>query len=76
MARASALHAEGHRFDSDILHHGGRENMSHGKLRWIIIITTDRDDVTGFCFRQKVFSWFAINTSALKFALRVASQVL
>lgn len=25
LARASALHAEGHRFDSDILHQSGRE---------------------------------------------------
>ena len=29
MARASALHAEGHRFDSDILHHN-----RVGKIAW------------------------------------------
>ena len=57
LARASALHAEGHRFDSDILHHN-----RVGKIAWNFFGSSlDEIDEARRCRRE--VCWFATKTS-------------
>ena len=57
LARASALHAEGHRFDSDILHHD-----RVGKIAWNFFGSSLNEiDEARRCRRE--VCWFATKTS-------------